>query len=205
LFPREITLSQLEIGNLCTHHIGPVSLTLVPGDCVCLSGESGTGKTLLLRAIADLDPHEGEVSLDGRPCTDYPPPEWHRRVGYLPAEDAWWHDTAAPHFVTPPDAQVLEQLGLRKSLLDDPIARLSTGERKRLALLRLLACRPQVLLLDEPTASLDERSTRAMEALLQDYGTTRAAALLWVSHSPAQIQRLAARHVVLSGNRLEAA
>jgi putative ABC transport system ATP-binding protein len=198
-------LSQLEIEHLCTHHIGPVSLTLMAGDCVCLSGESGAGKTLLLRAIADLDPHKGEVHLEGRPSADYPPPEWHRRVGYLPAEDAWWHETAAAHFSVLPDTDTLARLGLQEPLLHAPITRLSTGERMRIALLRLLAIKPRVLLLDEPTASLDERNTRFTEALLLEYSAEHNASLLWVSHSPEQIQRLGGRHVLLVNNQLEAA
>ncbi len=57
--------SRLRVDQLVSYSLGPVSFSLDEGECMGLSRPSGSGKTLLLRAIADLDPHAGEVSLDG--------------------------------------------------------------------------------------------------------------------------------------------
>ena len=182
--------------------IGPVSFSVAAGECLCLSGPSGTGKSLLLRAIADLDPHEGEAWLDGIPCETMAPAQWRGRVGLLPPESSWWLPRASDHFHdgnTPP----LESLGLASGLLREPIARLSSGERQRLALLRLLANTPRVLLLDEPTANLDPASARRVEALIADYRQTRQAAVIWVSHDQEQIARVANRHVRVAGSALQ--
>ena len=63
-----------------------------------MKGPSGAGKTLLLRAIADLDPNQGLVSLEGRDRSTIPGPEWRRLVGYVPAEPGWWAETVGEHF-----------------------------------------------------------------------------------------------------------
>ncbi len=184
-----------------THHVGPVDLVVESARCVCLSGSSGSGKTLLLRAIADLDPHQGTVWLDERPCESFPAPEWRRRVGLLPAESKWWYERVGDHMeVLEPDW--LEDLGFPAQALEWEVRRCSTGERQRLALLRLLANRPQVLLLDEPTASLDPASVGRMETLLERYRLEQRAAVLWVSHDPAQIRRVASRHFELQDGSL---
>ena len=86
-------------------------------------------------------------------------------------------------------AAALAEVGLPDAL-DWEVARLSTGEKQRLALLRLLANQPRALLLDEPTASLDPRK---VEDLLHTYRQQHAAPVLWVSHDPAQRQRVAQR------------
>ncbi len=181
--------------------IGPVSFSIDAGECLCLSGPSGTGKSLLLRSIADLDPHEGMVWLDGKTCDSVAPALWRCRVGLLPPDSSWWLPRAIDHFH---DGQPLslDSLGLEPGLLGEPVARLSSGERQRLALLRLLANTPQVLLLDEPTANLDPTSTLRVEAVLAEYRTTRQAAVIWVSHDPAQIARVANRHMRVSGSEL---
>ncbi len=76
----------LSVRDLQTHLLKPASFSLSAGECIAIRGPSGGGKTLLLRAIADLDPSEGGVYLEGRDRTTMSGPEWRRLVGYLPAE-----------------------------------------------------------------------------------------------------------------------
>lgn len=171
------------------------------GECVAVSGPSGAGKTLMLRAITDLDRHEGEVFLDGRASHQYRPPDWRRQVGFLPAESAWWHDTVGPHFTHVEDA-MLDALGFERAVMEWQIARLSTGERQRLALLRLLSNHPKALLLDEPTAALDPMNVTRVEGLLQQYRRQYGASALWVSHDPQQIRRVAERHYRIENGTL---
>ncbi len=155
----------------------------------------------MLRAIADLDPHRGTVWLDERPCESFPAPEWRRRVGLLPAESRWWYERVGEH-MGKLETEWLERLGFTIDVLDWEVRRCSSGERQRLALLRLLANRPDALLLDEPTASLDPHNTRRVEVLLQDYRHRHQTPVLWVSHDPRQIRRVAHRHYRLQNGRL---
>jgi ABC-type iron transport system FetAB ATPase subunit len=83
------------------------------------------------------------------------------------------------------------------------VARLSTGERQRLALIRLLAQGPEVLLLDEATANLDPSNSARVEAIVGAYRGTQSAAVLWVSHDPAQRRRLGGRSLIIRDHRLE--
>jgi ABC-type iron transport system FetAB ATPase subunit len=178
-----------------------VDLNVERGECVAVSGPSGSGKTLLLRAIADLDPHEGHIYLDGVECASVPAPAWRARVGLLPAEARWWKDTVGPHF-TAPDVECLEQLGFASEVLDWSVSRLSTGEQQRLAIARLLANRPRVLLLDEPTANLDAENTARVETLILQYRMAHGAAVLWVTHGDEQAYRVASRRLTIHGGRL---
>jgi ABC-type iron transport system FetAB ATPase subunit len=192
----------LNVKGLRSDGLGPVDLTLPAGQCVAVTGASGSGKSRLLRAIADLDPADGEVNLNDEPRTAMPAPEWRRRVVYVPAESGWWADTVREHM---PDAGEAErrigELGLPVAALDWPVARLSTGEKQRLALLRALCLRPAVLLLDEPTAALDEDSTAAVEKVLAGC-LAAGSALVLVTHSREQARRLAGPVVTIAGGRI---
>lgn len=184
----------------------PVSFTLEAGETLCLSGPSGIGKTVLLRAIADLDPNQGEVSLDSQPRESWPVTEWRRRVMLVPSESYWWAPRVGDHFEVV-DIAALEKLGFTESVLGWEVARLSSGERQRLAVLRALSLLPEIVLLDEPTANLDEENVRRLEKFLLEYRDKQRAALLWVSHSETQRQRVANREFRLTSaglGRLEA-
>lgn len=193
---------RLELRGLRGAHAGPFDLTLEPGRCAAVTGPSGAGKSLLLRMIADLDPNDGACRLDGRDRAEFAAPEWRRRVVYNAAEPGWWSERVEDHFSGDPGPLAL-RLGLRAAQLAGPVARLSTGERQRLALVRALLLDPPALLLDEPTGALDEDATRAAEALLRerlDAGT----AIVLVTHSAAQAARLGDARLRLEAGRFVA-
>jgi len=193
----------LSVRALCFLDWGPVSLELGPGEIACLRGRSGSGKSLLLRAIADLIPHEGEIALEARALDQTPPSLWRRQVGYLAAEPLWWEDLVGEHFLAAPSRETLGLLGLEPDCLAWESSRLSMGERQRLGLLRLLDRSPRVLLLDEATANLDAEARAAVESLLADFVRREQACALWATHDAEQALRLAQRTFVMEEKRLE--
>jgi phosphate-transporting ATPase len=192
----------LTVEDLSTLILAPVGFSLAPGECLAVRGASGAGKTVLLRAVADLDPSDGRVTLDGIPREAMAAPEWRRQVRYLAAEPAWWTESVAGHFPHRASAlPLLERLLLPAALLDAPVARLSTGERQRLALARTLQQVPRVLLADEPTAALDAAAVTAVEALVAEL-RHGGMAVLWVTHDPAQARRVATRALVMEAGQV---
>ncbi|MBE9636219.1 ABC transporter ATP-binding protein [Salipiger mangrovisoli] len=179
----------LSVSQLVTTAGQVPDFDLKPGCCLAVTGPSGTGKSLMLRAIADLDPAQGQISLDGRPCESFAAPDWRRDIRYLAAEAAFWEPTLGAHFSVPPTADDLAAVGLRPDRLDAPILQLSSGERQRGALLRAMEDAPRVLLLDEPTSSLDAASTALVEALLKAFLSSGGAIVL-VTHDEDQAERL---------------
>ena len=186
-------MSHLQIKGISCHGIGPVDLMVVPSECVTISGHSGAGKTLFLRAIADMEPHEGFVFLDRTECREMSPPQWRKAVGLLPAETQWWRDRVGEHF-RDVNQEWFHRLGFDPSVLRWQVGRLSTGERQRLGILRLLFNHPRVLLLDEPTANLDPENLEAVEQLVAEYRERHGSPTLWVTHDLQQIQRISSRH-----------
>lgn len=189
----------LEVSDVRFQGRGPYSFRLEAGECVGLQGPSGAGKSLLLRAIADLDPRSGRMRLGEIEADAVSAPRWRRLVGLLPAESGWWLEQVGDHFPDPAavDAAMLMSLGFGPEVLQWEVNRLSTGEKQRLAVVRLLHHRPQCLLLDEPTASLDQNMVVRMETLLRGFRQTHQAPVLWVSHDPAQLDRVSRRRFLL--------
>ncbi|MBT0959571.1 ATP-binding cassette domain-containing protein [Denitromonas sp. IR12] len=187
-----LRVGDLSAGDLC----------IAPGRILALSGPSGSGKSRLLRALADLDPHEGTVALGDMRQGAVPGHRWRQAVMMVPADSQWWADTVGEHFPDgAPDG--LDTLGFDTATMDWQVSRLSSGERQRLALLRAVAHQPRALLLDEPTANLDAEATARVEAWLGDLIARHHWPVLWVAHDPAQIRRVADQHLRIAGKRLE--
>lgn len=195
----------LVVKELRSEFAGPFDLNLGAGVCAAITGPSGSGKSLFLRMIADLDPNQGKVWLNGRERASISAPEWRKQATYVSAESGWWADTVIEHFVLYKRSEVAAlaaRLGLHVDLLDASIARLSTGEKQRLSLVRALLPSPPVLLLDEPTGPLDEESVAQVEALLQERMATGTSVLL-VTHDPNQAGRLGNQRYRMVAGHLE--
>ncbi len=197
--PESLVIKALSIGEL-----KDVDLTISPGEIVCLSGESGSGKSRLLRAIADLEVHQGQVCLGERARESMTAHDWRRWVMLVPAESQWWGDTVGEH-VCHIKEEDLEALGFSRAVLGWQVSRLSSGEKQRLAAIRALSCQPKALLLDEPTANLDDDNTAKFEAWVLKKAQEQQMPILWVAHDEAQIQRVGHRHFKIRGDHLEVA
>jgi len=194
--------SLFSVSKLRTMHVGPLDFDLHASETLVLSGPSGSGKSLLLRAMADLDRHEGTVILDGKEQAEYRATDWRSEVAYLPADSAWWTDTVGEHFRNT-DSVNWQSLGFEAEVESWTVSRLSSGERQRLALLRMLENSPRVLLLDEPTANLDRENTLLVENMIACYVQDHQAAAVWVSHDAEQQERLGVPVLILNNDRSE--
>ena len=176
-----------------------------------LVGPSGAGKSTLLRLLNRLaDPDAGTVRYRGRDVRDYDVLALRREVGLMPQLPALLPGTVGENVSYGPrlrgqDCDVERALalaGLDGAFAQRAAQRLSVGEQQRVMLGRALALEPAVLLLDEPTAALDQRARDAVERTLLELRARLSAALIIVTHDQAQARRLAERIVVLEGGRI---
>ncbi|MBK3381995.1 thiol reductant ABC exporter subunit CydD [Streptomyces albidoflavus] len=177
------------------------TFTVEPGETVALVGPSGCGKTTLLQAaLGFVAPAEGRVTVGGTDLAEVDREQWHQRIAWVPQRPQLFAGTVAENVrLARPDAseaevaRALEQAGAREFVAGLPAgaetelgedgAGLSAGQRQRVALARaFLADRP-VLLLDEPTASLDGASEEAVVEAVRRLAVGRT--VLLVVHRPA--------------------
>jgi putative ABC transport system ATP-binding protein len=184
-----------------------VSLSIPPGSTALL-GPSGSGKSTLLRLLNRLaDPDEGTVRFHGTDVRELDPLELRRRVGLVPQLPAPVPGSVADNVEFGPrlvgrdvdPEPPIRLAGLDPSFLERDASRLSVGEQQRVMLARTLALEPEVLLLDEPTASLDAAATTAVEEALRNL---RDVSLVLVTHDAGQADRLAERTFHLEEGRV---
>lgn len=198
----------------------PTDFALQAGERAVLTGPSGSGKSVFLRALALLDPLDsGDVRWHGEPVTRGRIVHYRRHIAYLRQRPALLDGSVEDNLRYPYtlaayrdvrfDAARASALFAATGRSSDFLARdtseLSGGEAQIVALVRVLQLDPEALLLDEPTASLDPESARAVEALVAGWfdeaRTVRAT--VWVSHDPAQAQRVGERHLTMRAGVLE--
>ena len=187
-----------------------VNLQVASGDRCAVVGPSGSGKTLLLRSLSLLDSlDEGEVRWNGKTHHGSSVPDYRRQVVYLHQRPALWEGTVEANLQRPFQLQLhqarkfdrsqiinwLAVLGRTESFLAQPQQELSGGEVQLVGFLRAIQLDPSVLLLDEPTASLDLETAMAMERLIDLWMAADAdtRAFLWVTHDRGQADRVSNR------------
>ena len=179
-----------------------VSLEVRAGAVTAVTGRSGSGKSTLLHLLAGLDtPDAGEVDVLGRDVAalDETARAHLRRelvgvvtqggdlVPFLTARETVEAALELRGLPTQGARQALEQVGLGE-LADQRVSRLSLGERQRVAVARVLAAKPPILVADEPTARLDEESARAVGALFAELARDTGTAIVCATHDPALIE-----------------
>ncbi len=185
-----------------------IELMLQAGQRLAVAGPTGAGKTLLLRAIARLDPiDQGELRWRGKSVFGKAVPLYRRQAIYLHQRPSLVEGTVEDNIRLPfgfrsqrgktySRAGVLDCLAAvsrDETFLSRSSRDLSGGEMQIVALLRAIQLQPDLLLLDEPTAALDEAATLLIEGLVDRWWRDAAehAALIWVSHNRDQIRRIA--------------
>jgi tungstate transport system ATP-binding protein len=185
-----------------------VNLRIVPGECVAFVGANGSGKSTLLRVLHGLlAPSAGvrqqRAVLDGRPLRFamlFQRPFLFRLSVQANVRLGLWLGGVRGEAAKARSAQALQRVGLAAEAAR-PARALSGGQQQRLALARAWALQPDVLLLDEPTASLDPSAKREVENLLAEFAA-QGMTLLMASHNLGQVKRLAQRVVYLEHGRV---
>ncbi|MCB1015123.1 MAG: ATP-binding cassette domain-containing protein [Acidimicrobiales bacterium] len=188
-----------------------VDLVLPDVGLTVVVGPSGSGKTTLLRLLDRLEvPTAGTVTFRGRALDDIEVCSLRRRVAMVFQRPPVFGGSGFDNLrVARPDLGVAEAeeacrgAGLDPTVLERAADTLSGGEAQRLCLARALLTDPEVVLADEPTASLDGAAREAIEALSSRLAE-RGRSLVWVTHDPGQVRRLARHVVVLHDGRVRA-
>jgi putative ABC transport system ATP-binding protein len=187
-----------------------VHLAIKPGEVVALIGPSGTGKSTFLRLLNRLeDPDSGYIQFLDRDYRQIDPLELRRQIGLVAQKPFMFPGTVRDNLliavtdrseVIPSDenlADVLEACVADADWLDQPARKLSVGQQQRVSLARVLLNRPRLLLLDEPTSSLDPETADDVLGRLTQYVVRSDASLLVVSHDHLLAKKHAGRILVL--------
>ena len=161
-------------------------------------GPSGAGKSSLLRLINRLDePTSGAVFFHGKDHCDYQPCELRRKIGYLFQTPYLFEGTVRDNLLYANEelsdsdiSRLAERAQLKSEHIDRSTENFSIGEKQRVAIARLLATGPEVVLLDEPTSALDPTYTEAIEQLIKHIVDTENLTALVVTHNPQQALRV---------------
>jgi putative ABC transport system ATP-binding protein len=184
-------------------------------------GPSGAGKSTLLRLLNRLsEPSEGRILIEGKEIQQIEVQSLRKRIGYVFQTPVFLRDLSLldnllyPLYWGRQDRQrdeeenrglaehLLSQVGLPKTVLERQPSEVSVGQAQRICLARTLANEPEVLLLDEPTSSLDPTARQEIERLIQGMREERRLAIVFVTHDIEQARRLGGNAAVLIEGRI---
>lgn len=192
-----------------------ISAEIFESDRIALIGASGQGKSTLLRILALLDaPDEGDMLINGTSFKSMDSRLWRMKIGFVAQQAVMLPGSVEDNLRTvsrlhdrPYDLklaqQLLEQLGLESLDISKKAEDCSGGEKQRISLIRSLLMRPEVLLLDEITASLDVNSTQMVERLLERWHKEEGTSMIWVTHDLKQASRISTTTWFMGKGKLE--
>ncbi|MGI6549371.1 MAG: ABC transporter ATP-binding protein [Syntrophomonadales bacterium] len=191
-----------------------INLTIPEGKILTITGPSGSGKSSLLSLLTLMrDVTAGRILLDEEDIRRLDVLELRRRVGMVFQKPYLFRGTVEYNVLLGPrlrgvkpsgrPGQLLERVGLSPSILQREATSLSGGEQQRVTLARTLANGPEVLLLDEVTASLDSDSARFIEDLVRELSQVQGLTVVWVTHDREQVERVGDNNVALVNGRLQ--
>lgn len=210
-----MTASPLNLGGIHLKYgqdtvLRGVDLDLEPGTVTGLLGRNGSGKTTLMRvAIGLMQADEGTTEVFGAPSWDSPS-RVRKRIGYVPQQFAsfgWMTvnacvDFVAGHYKDAWDAELVTRLAGEWHLKSRKVATLSPGDQQKVAILLAIGHRPDLLILDEPMASLDPAARRDFLKTLMEVNVDQGQTILLSSHITSDIERVCSHVAILQGGRI---
>lgn len=193
--------------------IDNISITIEKGDFISIVGPSGSGKSTFLKLCCNLiNPSKGSIYYDEKSIFQYNPVELRKNISYVFQIPHLFGDTVIDNLSFPYNIRstdiamkkitdLLTMFNLNEKDLNKEVKNLSGGEKQRISLIRSILFNPDILLLDEITASLDSENTMIVEKVIQTLnknGTT----ILWITHNDNQSRRYANKLLTIENGKL---
>lgn len=179
-----------------------ISVSIETGDFISIVGPSGSGKSTFLKLCSHLiSPTDGSITYRGKNITDYNPTELRKSIAYCFQTPYLFGDTVTENIKFPfsirnikPDHKRVDELfslfHMPTDFLNKDVKTLSGGEKQRIALIRSLLFKPEILLLDEVTSALDVDNTKIVENVITSLNK-EGITVLWVTHNLEQSRKFA--------------
>lgn len=192
-----------------------INLNVDKGDFISVVGHSGSGKSTFFKICADLiSPGAGSISYMGKEYSEYDPIELRKKVAYCFQTPHLFGDTVLDNFKFPYSirntevnyeriSELMEDFKFTGNYLDKDVKNLSGGEKQRIALIRSLLFKPDILLLDEVTSALDVDNTGIVERVIKKLNT-EGITIMWITHNPEQSRKYANKVITIEAGEIKA-
>ncbi len=209
-----VKLSQIEFQNVFYKTVlKNISLKVEKGDYVSVIGSSGSGKSTFLKLCCHLiSPTKGNILINGNDVMKNNPIELRKKISYCFQTPILFGDTVMENINYPYSIRnktmdmervnmLFSRFNMEPEYIDREIKNLSGGEKQRIALIRTLLFRPEVLLLDEVTSALDVDNTLIVENAVNDLNN-EGVTILWVTHNLEQSRKYANKLLTIDNGEI---